>query len=356
MLEAVENFLLFATAFGVAGFVIACVARSVGRRWPDRVPPRALGRVYALALAVPPLAAGWLVAAALLPCWWLGESKVSATHPAPLHNLHLLGDFTARLEPLLGATVVGIVAGSALLVAWSTARGHRRLAWAVSRLELTDTQPPASQIALVRHAARHHGLDVGLVHSDYPFSFVWGFRHSKLVISSGLLAALSPSQLAAVLEHEAAHHARRGNLVKLALIIAAHASLAAPLARRLLRWRNEQVELLCDEIAAARDSMPLDIAEALVKLRRRTHRLGGRPELAAAASRFVPEDDQSVERRVRRLLALADIPVPAGAAVPPRNGLALLVMAMFIGSLAALGVWAPLAVHAATEAFLQALR
>ncbi len=353
ILEALENFLIFATAFAIAGFVVACVARSAGCRCPDRVSPRALGRVYALALAVPPLGAAWLVAAALLPCWWLGESEVSATHPAPLHNLHLVGDLTARLEPLLGATVVVIVAGFAVLVAWSTARGHRRLAWAVSRLGLTDTQPPALHLALVRDAARRHGLDVGLLHSDYPFSFVWGFRRSKLVLSSGLLAALSPSELTGVLEHEAAHHARRDNLVKLGLLIAAHASLAAPLARRVLRWRNDQVELLCDEIAAARGSTPLDIAEALVKLRRRAVMLGRGPAVAAA-SRFVAGDDRSLERRVRRLLTLAH--VASAAASAPRSGVTLVVAAMFLGSLAALAAWAPLAVHAATESFLQTLR
>lgn len=356
MLEVLENFLIFATAFGLAGFAIACAARVVSRRRPDRLPPRALARVYTLALVVPPLTASWLVAAALLPCLWLGESGVSAVHPAPLHGLHLVGDLTARLEPLLGSTVVMVVAGMALLVAWSTARGHRRLAWAVARLELAGVQPPAAHVALVQAATRRHGLDVGLVQSDYPFSFVWGFRRSKLVVSSGLLAALTPDELAGVLEHEAAHHARRDNLVKLALVIAAHASLAAPLGRRLLRWRHEQVELLCDEIAAARGSAPLDIAEALVKLRRRTLALGPRPALAVAASRFVPDDDGSVERRVRRLVALADRALPPGVSTPPRSALALTVAALFLGSLVALGAWAPLAVHAATESLLQTLR
>jgi Zn-dependent protease with chaperone function len=323
MLEILENFLVFATAFALAGFAIACAARAASRRRPDRLPPRALARVYTLALVVPPLTAAWLVAAALLPCWWLGESGVSAAHPAPLHGLHLVGDLTARLEPLLGSTVVLVMAGAALLVAWSTARGHRRLAWAVARLELVGAQPPAAHLALVRDTARRHGLDVGLVQSDYPLSFVWGFRRSKLVLSSGFLAAVTPGELAGALEHEAAHHARRDNLVRLGLVIAAHASLAAPLGRRLLRWRNEQVELLCDEIAVARGSAPLDIAEALVKLRRRTQALAARPTLAVAASRFVPDEDQNVERRVRRLITFADATPLAAASRPPRVALAL---------------------------------
>src|SRR5262249_11429194 len=148
--------------------------------------------------------------------------------------------------------------------------------------------------------------------------------------------------LVAVLQHEAAHLARRDNLVKLALVIAVHTSLAASFGRRLLRWRNEQAELLCDEIAAARGSEPLDIAEALVKLRRRAHMLGLRPALAAATSPFVADNDQSVERRVRRLLALSDEPLPARSLAAPHHGVAAAVVTIFVASLVALGAWAPL--------------
>jgi len=134
----------------------------------------------------------------------------------------------------------------------------------IARLEVAAPPPPAA-IASVQDLARQYGLEIGLVHSHHPFSFVWGFRRTTLVVSTGLLAALTTGELAGVLEHEAAHHVRRDNLAKLLLTLCAHASLAAPLARRVLRWRNEQVEFLCDEAAAARTASPLDIAEALVK-------------------------------------------------------------------------------------------
>lgn len=35
-----------------------------------------------------------------------------------------------------------------------------------------------------------YGFQVGLVMSDYPFSFVWGFTRSKLIVSTGLLRTL----------------------------------------------------------------------------------------------------------------------------------------------------------------------
>ena len=356
ILDALENFVCFGTAFSLLGFAVAWAARGATRRRLDAPSPWMLARLYTVALALPPLAAAWLVAAAMLPCWWLGEFEFSAAHPAPLHGLHLIGDLTGRLEPALAYTVLLLVVGTALLVAWSTAHSYRRLAWAVDRLQLTGAQPPAANIAMVEDVAKRHGLDVGLVQSDYPMSFVWGFRRSKLVLSSGLLTALTPGELAGVLEHEAAHHARRDNLVKLALAVCAHASLAAPLARRLLRWRSAQIELLCDEIAAVRSAAPLDIADALVKLRRQTQALVPRLAMAASTSRFVPDDDRSVERRVRRLVALADIaPLHVTAPASP-HAAALAFTTLFFLSLVALGSWAPLAVHTAAEAVLQALK
>jgi len=356
ILEAAENLLFFGTAFALAGFTVAWGARAAARRWPDALAPHTLARVYMLALVLPPVTAAWFVTAALLPCWWLGEYEQYGAHPDPVHALHLVGALTGRLEPVLAYTVVFTVVGTALFVAWSTARGHRRLAWAVQRLQLTAAQPSPAHVAIVEEAARRHGLDVGLVQSDYPLSFVWGFRRSKLVLSSGLLATLTPAELAGVLEHEAAHHARRDNLVKLGLAVCAYASLAVPFGRRLLEWRNEQIELVCDEIAAARSSAPLDIAEALVKLRRRTQGALARPALAVPASRFVPDDDRSVERRVRRLLAFTDVsPLPAPAPVPPRPALALALFTLFFLSLAVLATSAPFAIHAAAESVLQAL-
>lgn len=239
MLEAVENFILFSTVFSVAGFTVAWGARA-GVRWrPNTLSPRALARVYTLAPILPPALAAWVVAAALLPCWWLGEQELAAAHPDPLHTLHLVGALTGQLEPVLAYAVVLTVAATALVIGWSTARGHRRLAWAVQRLQLTGAQPSPTNLALAQEFARRHGLDVGLVQADYPVSFVWGFRRSKLVLSSGLLATLTPGELAGVLEHEVAHHVRRDNLVKFVLGVCAAASLAAPLGRRLLRWRTD---------------------------------------------------------------------------------------------------------------------
>jgi len=346
IVDALESFVVFGTAAALVGFAALWTARRAGTR------PRWTVALCTAAVALPPVAAAWLVVASLLPLSWMTEPEVRIAHGDWTHSSHLVGNLTTGVETFALA-VLALVALSALLSAWSTTRAHRRLAWILARLEIGDAAAAAAGAAVVRDVARRHGLDVAVIQSDHPLSFVWGFRRSKLIISTGLLTALTPAELTGVLAHEAAHHARRDNLVKLILTVCSHATLAAPLARRVLRWRNEQVELLCDEAAAATSS-PLDIAEALVKLRRRAQ---AATLAMPGASGFLPDDDHGVERRVRQLVALADRSTDRTASVAaPKAAVAALMTSLFALSLFAVAAWAPFAVHVAAESILQALR
>jgi Zn-dependent protease with chaperone function len=351
---AIENFVLFSALFSLAGFALAWAARLLVTRGLWKPQPFTLTRLYAAALIVPPLAAVWLVAVALLPEWWLGEAGFDAAHSAPLHHLHLLSDLTAQLEPNLAyATILFAVSASAF-AAWSSFRGYARVGHLVNHLEVNPELPPQAKVTLVEESAERHGLDVGLVMSDYPFSFVWGFRRSKLVLSSGLLHVLTPAELTGVIEHEAAHHARRDNTVKLALSFASYLSPAFPLSRLILRWRAEQVEMVCDEVAVARTLSPLEIAEALVKLKRNANVTA--PLSSAAASAFIHDDAQVFEMRVRRLIAFDDaLPTESRATAlsqAPRAE-ALLITALFATTLVAVSALAPMAVHRAAESIIR---
>jgi hypothetical protein len=144
--------------------------------------------------------------------------------------------------------------------------------------------------------------------------------------------------------------------MKLVLNVCAHASLAAPLGRLLLRWRSEQVELVCDEAAAVATREPLDVAAALVKVSRQVHLTTLSPVLRTSPSSFLP-DARSVERRVLHLVALTE----AALATPPvggrtAHGTVVFVCSLFVVSLLGLAAWAPLGVHTAIEALLQSLR
>lgn len=356
LITAVENFVLFGTLLALATFLFAWLAREAVRRGLWRPRPEALARVYTSALVVPPVAAAWLVAAALLPETWLGRAAFDAAHPSPAHDLHLLSDLMRALNPALAYATISFAAAAALFAAWSSLRGYVRVGGVIKRLEMNAAAPPAGQLALVERVAAGHGLDVGLVMSDYPLSFVWGFGRSKLVLSSGLLNALSSEELAGVLEHEAAHHSRRDNLFKLALTMCCYGSMAFPLSRVVFGWRAAEVELICDEIAAARTSTPLEIAGALVKLRRQTRMPAGYITGGATiSSGFAPNDAPSFERRVRRLIALADMlprPEYAGRLAQTGKGTALLIAGTLTGTLLALALFAPLAVHRAAESII----
>lgn len=349
LVTPVENVVLFGSLTATGTFAVAALARSATRRgW--RPHPYVLTRLYAGAVAAPPLVALWLVAAALLPEWWLGKPAFDAEHAGPGH-LHLLSDLTASLEPGLGLATAALALAGAVYATVAAVRGYRRVSRFVARLDAT-APPAAEKVALVRRAASRHGLDVGLVLAERPIVFVWGFGRSKLLLSSGLVDTLTAAELAGVLEHEAAHHSRRDNLAKLALSFSAHATLLFPLARRILAWRAEAVELVCDEVAAARTGEPLDIAGALVKVRR-VASLPPRTTVATAA--FLPSGATGFDYRVRRLVAFADAPPSpdsvTGYARSPLGETAAASIA-FSTTLAAVLTIAPLAVHRAVETII----
>jgi len=353
---AVENFVLFNTLLSLGGFAAARIARTLKECGLWHPHPFTLTRIYAASVALPPLVAVWIVAAAFIPVWSLGEPAFDRTHPGPLHQLHLFGNVTAPLEPFLCYATVIFLVFAGIFAIWSSLRAYSRIASAIQHLEMNVSPPPAERIALVEQIAARHNLAVGLVMSNYPLSFVWGYFNSKLVLSSGLLHETTSEELTGLLEHEAAHNSRRDNLMKLALSVCSYTSMAFPLMRRVLSWRALEVEMVCDEIAAARTSRPLDIAEGLMKLTRRTLA----PSLGAmggtSTSGFVPQDASSIEVRVSRLIKFTDQlpdPLRARALSKTNKAEAFLTVCIFISSLIAVSVWAPLAVHRAAESLIR---
>lgn len=317
-------------------------------------------RLCTAAIVTPPLAALWLVGAAFLPRLWLTPEAFAASHSAPYHQLHLLGELTIALEPTLSYVLVSFVIAIGMFAVWSNVVGSWRIGKVVKRLDMNAAAPPAEQVALVNDIAMKRGLAVGLVMTDYPLSFVWGFRSSKLILSSGLLRTLTPKELTGVLEHEAAHHARRDNLIRLLLSLCSYTSLVFPLSRLILRWRAAEVEAICDEAAVAFTSAPLELAEALIKLRRKTIS-GYAPEPTATnaiVSGFVSGNTLTFQYRVDRLVSLLDaMPDPAQPRIQSyvKKRTVLFVAASLV-TLLGLSVFAPLSVHHAAEAFIQILK
>lgn len=339
-------------------FALALTVRQLTRKEVWRPQSETLSLFYSAALVIPPLASLWLVAAALLPRMWLTPEAFAAEHSAPLHQLHLLGELTVALEPTLAYTMGLFVVVIAAVVGLTNLRGTWRVSRVIRQLDVQAAEPPAEHVALVNDVARKAGLSVGLVMSDYPLAFIWGLRRSKLILSSGLLRTLTGAELRGVLEHEAAHHARRDNLVRLLLSVAGYGSLAFPLSHLIISWRATEVEVVCDEVAARRTSEPLEIAEALVKLRRQTIAGGATSELAptqAVASSFVSNSALTFERRVNRLLTLVDGSTSASHIAPQSYATltAIVLLAFGVVTLSAMLLFAPLSVHHATEVLIE---
>ncbi|HKO97328.1 MAG TPA: M56 family metallopeptidase [Pyrinomonadaceae bacterium] len=268
----------------------------------------------------------------------------------------MLGTLTLAVEPALAYGILLFVIVIAAAVTWSNLRGSWRVDRVIKQLDTKASPAPRAQIELVNKVASKSGLSVGLVMSDYALSFVWGFRRSKLILSSGLLNTLTPVELTGVLEHEAAHHERRDNLIKLLLSVCSYSSLAFPLTRAIVSWRATEVEMICDEVAARRTAEPLEIAEALVKLRRQTLARGitGGPVATSVASSFVSDNALMFERRVDRLLTFEDVrPQHRGPSAAARVFIVLL--AASVVTLSAILLFAPLSVHHAAESLIGSL-
>jgi Zn-dependent protease with chaperone function len=300
MLMSAENFMLISAALSIASFGAAAIVR-VNRRartWH----PLTLSRIYASALVIPPLTSMWLVSASLLPVMWLGAERWVQEHRAA-HTDHLLSALTVSLDPALSYAAISFAFVALVVTACAVAKGYFRIGRVVRRLEIDSEPAEPERIRQVEDACGRYGISIGLVVSHYPFSFVWGYLRSKLIVSTGLLNALTSEELAALLEHEAAHHTRRDNLSKCMLTICRYLSPAFPLTGLLYRWWSEQVEMVCDEVAARRTNGPVEVAGALVRLTRLT--LGMPRSSQPIESSFFGEYEATLERRVERVLSLS---------------------------------------------------
>jgi Zn-dependent protease with chaperone function len=349
-LVGVENFILLNAALSIIGFGVAAVFRAskLVAHWH----PRTRARLYAATLIIPVLVSSWLVCASLLPAVWLGGWRWEQEHE-PAHTLHLLNAFTIPLDPMLGYMTLVFATLAALVAVYAAISAYFRIGRVIKHLEIGAAPAAAEQIRNVAENCRRHGIDVGLVASDYPFSFVWGYWDSKLVLSTGLLNALSAEELAGVLAHETAHHERRDNLAKLALTLCRYLSPAFPLTSRLYRWWGEQVEMVCDEIATSRTLAPVELAGALVRLRRLTLPVS-LTKMKPAASGLFGDEKENFERRVNHVLSLADRDQTcvAGDLSHSCVGVAMTMCAGFALSLAGLFAVSPLAIHRVVETIL----
>jgi Zn-dependent protease with chaperone function len=268
-----------------------------------------LGGTAALALRLAPSAAAVVAAGAfIVPGFVLYE---------PANAAERLG-----LGVLLLAAAGSLLAGSAArrsVLAW---RATRRL---VARWHRTarPLARPCSQTPAFRIA------------DPYPIVAVVGVLRPRLYLARSVLRALTPAELSAVLEHEAAHVAARDNLKRWLLACAPTFGWRETAQRLETAW-----EQAAEQDADRGSRGALELASALVK----TARLApAGPHLGIPAVAFHGGGD--VARRIRVLVEGAQL------APPGRNGIrTALVAAVFAGAALVPFAW-PLA-HRWAEALI----
>ncbi|MFD9741271.1 M56 family metallopeptidase [Umezawaea sp. NPDC059074] len=208
------------------------------------------------------------------------------------------------------ATAVVSAAGSTASLALLTAAGLTRVTpvTAVAALGLV-----AVLVAVVRTGSRHLRVlrdayaeaelhpdsDLVVTRDESPIAYALPGAPGRVVVSTGMLAALNATERQVLLAHERAHLADRHHLFLAAVTLAAAAN---PLVRPLRTAVAYTVERWADETAADRVGDRRSTARAVGKAALATRRtVAGHPAALHATAGPVP----------RRVSALLDAP-PAG--------------------------------------------
>lgn len=137
--------------------------------------------------------------------------------------------------------------------------------------------------ALRRNASFDEAINARVVHSSRPFCFTAGLVRPCLLVSEGLLAAVSADDLRVVLAHEDGHRRRRDMGVRF-LVRLSTIWLVPGSRRELLIAIELSSEQACDEIAAATLGDRLRVAETILTLERVLSRASFDAVAPAAAS------------------------------------------------------------------------
>jgi Zn-dependent protease with chaperone function len=217
------------------------------------------------------------------------------------------------LEPEISAEEVGAGCLTAAILAtalWtlSTARGVRAAVRSVRHARVCERLARLSTVPGSHLFGSHQ--PVWILNSQAPVVALVGLFRSRLMISSPVLNALTPGQLAAALRHEEAHRVSRDNLKRLLLMLAPGLLPGFHGFHTMERGWARFSEWAADDDAVEGDAhRSLSLAAALVRIAR----MGGVVSPVPLTTYFLG-DSREISARVDRLLS----PAPAEPA-RPRN-------------------------------------
>jgi Zn-dependent protease with chaperone function len=289
---SLATFFLAHLALGLGVSLIARPAARLG----ERIRPHLAARCLLVLRLLPAVGAALIVVVVCLPSYlWLEPE-------APTERV----GFGCLAVALLGIAMWAV----------SLARGLR--AAAGSRRFLRRCQNAG-------HPARLPG--VWIVDGAAPLVALGGIVRPRLVISRGVISALSPDELAAALRHERAHWTSRDNLKRLCILLTPGILPFAGSSRTLERGWRKFTEWAADDSAVAGSTRrSFALAAALVRVARMTA-----DEPQSPLARLLGDADQLAARVDRLLRPAPPSQLPAG----PRPILALSAILLMAGSLAA---------------------
>lgn len=214
----------------------------------------------------------------------------------------------------------------------------------VTSLRLTRLWKRMGQIASL--PGEKYGAVV--VEKNSPLLVLAGAFRSRLVVSRGLLRALSKEQLAVALQHESAHRASRDNLKRLALLLLPD---VIPFVKGFVllerEWAKFSEWAADDDAVCGEPERAVLLAGALV----RVARMGTGPRLSYLYTSLLG-GHQDLSARVDRLLRLNPLRQTGRSSNRPRALVGCLCLVVCAGVLAA-GPSALASVHLMLEIFLR---
>jgi Zn-dependent protease with chaperone function len=258
------------------------------------------------------------VAALFVPSYWKYEPR------------EFVEAFDLTLTLLaVGAVALWLAAGVRGLGAWRGAVRRTRTWMRTARpLVFAGTDVPAFEID-----------------ADTPILALVGVVRPKLLVTRGLVAALTEEELAASVAHEIGHSRAKDNLKRLIMRASPDLLSATPAARVLERRWASAAEHSADRMAACGDpAARCALASALVKVARL---MPATTPIAQPISTLV--DGGEIVSRVEQLLS--------DAAPSARRTPAIVWTTALVVALAGVAVYAPLLqlVHAASELLVNSL-
>jgi Zn-dependent protease with chaperone function len=213
------------------------------------------------------MGSSFLVASALMLVWLMGNrhaSSLTVFDTCLMMMRQFWGVSPQFVERLPFVSVLVFLFGAS--GAW--AGWHSLRVWWRTRHLFVWSEPyypgrwPTLDAAL---AALPHERRLRILTASHPVACTVGLWQPQIVLSTELIAALSPAELRAVIGHEWGHVCRRDPLRLALLQVCSRVLWFFPIVRALGRDSARHMEDAADDMAVALTCQPLDLASALVK-------------------------------------------------------------------------------------------